>query len=227
VTRWRFPDDFLDHPSDLISLGADLEPGTLLAAYSRGLFPMPWKEDAIGWWSPDPRGVILGELWAPNRSLRRARRKFRITVNESFEEVVAGCGDPARPHGWITLEIRAAYVKLHELGWAHSVEARTESGALAGGLYGVAIGGFFAAESKFHRLTDASKAALAGLFEICGPRALIDVQWATSHLARMGVLEIGRAEYLERLAEAIRRPLPEGFGPQLSHLGHSRESGNP
>jgi leucyl/phenylalanyl-tRNA---protein transferase len=237
-TRWRFPNDFVDHPSDLITLGADLEPGTLLAAYAQGLFPMPWENDtsafsipahpvqrktehnsALGWWSPDPRGVILAELWEPNRSMRRARRKYRITVDEAFDDVVAGCGNPERPHGWITPEIHAAYAQLHKLGWAHSVEARDEEGRLVGGLYGVAIGGFFAAESKFHRATDGSKAALAGLCEICGPEALIDVQWATPHLMRLGVLEIGRAEYLERLAEASQRPLPEGFTRNLKSVG--------
>lgn len=210
-TRWRFPDDFLQHPHDLIARGADLEPGTLLNAYARGLFPMPSSSGELEWWSPDPRGVILGELWDPNRSLRRARRKYSITVNTAFEDVIDGCADPARPHGWISSAVRDAYVTLHKLGWAHSVEARDGNGRLAGGLYGVAIGGLFAAESKYHSTTDASKAALVGLFEICGPRALIDVQWATPHLVRQGVLEIERAEYLARLAIAIKRPLPRAF----------------
>ena len=120
----------------------------------------------------------------------------------AFAAVVEGCADPRRTGGWITPAVRDAYVRLHELGWAHSVEAWDEEG-LAGGLYGVAIGRLFAAESMFHRRTDASKAALVALGERLGDDALIDVQWLTPHLASLGATEIPRAEYLRRLERAL------------------------
>ena len=127
--------------------------------------------------------------------------------------MVAGCADPARQGGWITPEIRAAYLRLHELGWAHSVEAWDAGGALAGGLYGVEVGGLFAAESKFHVRTDASKAAVAALVERLraagGPR-LLDVQWTTPHLRTLGAVDVPRADYLERLRAAVT--LPPAFG---------------
>jgi len=207
---WVFgtPDDRAD---DLVAIGADLEPGTLLAAYRSGSFPMH-VEDELGWWSPVSRGVLeLGGLKV-SKSLRRARRDFEIRVDTAFEEVVDGCADPARSGGWITPEIRAAYLELHRLGWAHSVEAWHE-GRLAGGLYGVAIGGLFAGESMFHRVRDASKVALVGLVELltdAGPRGrLIDVQWLTAHLATLGVVEWPRERYLRVLPEVLRTPLPE------------------
>ena len=138
-----------------------------------------------------------------SRSLRRTRRRYEIRFDTAFAEVVVGCADPRRPHGWITPEVRAAYVRLHELGWAHSVEAFDADGRLAGGVYGVQIGGLFAAESMFTRATDASKAALAALSERLGTAALIDVQWLTPHLASLGAVEIAREEYLLRLARAV------------------------
>lgn len=180
----------------------ELDPDTLLSAYCQGLFPMPYDR-RIGWFSPDPRGILPPERFVVSRSLRRTRRRFAIRVDTAFAAVVEGCADPRRPHGWITAEIRDAYVALHELGWAHSVEAWDDEG-LAGGLYGVAIGRLFAAESMFHRRTDASKAALAALCERLGPGALLDVQWLTPHLASLGAIEIPRAEYLERLQRALR-----------------------
>jgi leucyl/phenylalanyl-tRNA--protein transferase len=179
----------------------DLAPDTLLAAYCQGVFPMPY-EHRIGWFSPDPRAILPPGGFVMSRSLRRTRRRFEIRVDTAFADVIDGCADPRRPHGWITREVRDAYVGLHELGWAHSVEAWDEHG-LAGGLYGVAIGRLFAAESMFHRRTDASKAALAGLCERLPDDALIDVQWLTPHLASLGAIEIPRAEYLDRLARAV------------------------
>jgi leucyl/phenylalanyl-tRNA--protein transferase len=155
------------------------------------------------WWSPDPRGVLDPGRFHVSRSLRRTRRRFEIRVNTAFAAVIDACADPRRPHGWITAEIRDAYVGLHELGWAHSVEAWDADGRLAGGLYGVAIGRLFAAESMFHVATDASKAALAALVERLGPDALIDVQWLTPHLASLGAIEIPREEYLRRLERAL------------------------
>jgi leucyl/phenylalanyl-tRNA---protein transferase len=180
----------------------DLQPERLLAAYANGLFPMP-ADGRLLWWSPDPRGVLEPGRFHVSRSLRRTRRRFEIRVNTAFAAVIDGCADPRRPHGWIDGQIRSAYVRLHELGWAHSVEAWDAGGRLAGGLYGVALGRLFAAESMFHVATDASKAALAGLVDMLGDDALIDVQWLTPHLASLGAIEIPREEYLRRLARAL------------------------
>ena len=194
---------------DLVGIGADLRPGTILAAYRSGLFPMP-VDGRLAWWSPDPRAVLEPERLRVTRSLRRSCRNFDVRVDSAFADVVAACADPGRPGGWISQGIRDAYVELHRLGWAHSVEAWSGS-RLAGGLYGVAIGGLFAGESMFHRETDASKVALVGLVSLLGPDALIDVQWQTDHLASLGVIEISRSDYLERLAAALARPLPSDW----------------
>lgn len=198
---------------DLVGIGADLEPGTILDAYRHGLFPMgvgPGGAPPIGWWSPDPRGILLpGDLHV-SRSLRRARRRFEITYDTAFLEVVLGCADPSRDGAWITSEIVEAYQRLHELGWAHSVEVRRD-GELVGGLYGLAIGRLFAAESKFHRVTDASKVAVVGLVEALeedGRPYLVDVQWRTEHLARLGVREVPRAAYRDMVRVAVARELP-------------------
>lgn len=185
--------------------GADLQPGTLLAAYCAGLFPMPY-EGRMGWWSPNPRGIL--DTIHVSRSLTRSRKNFFITINTAFKDVMEGCGDPRRPHGWINPEFCEAYLALHHLGWAHSIETRNSSGDLVGGLYGVKIGGLFAAESKFHRETDASKVALVALDELMTkvPNRLIDVQWKTPHLASLGVVEISREAYLQRLKKATGGP---------------------
>jgi leucyl/phenylalanyl-tRNA---protein transferase len=207
---WAFPPPAEAGPDGLLALGADLEPSTLLAAYRAGIFPMPIDGVAeIAWFSPDPRGIVPLDAFAPSRSLRRSARRFTVTADRAFGDVLAGCADPRRPGGWITPAIRAAYVRLHELGWAHSIEVWDVGGALAGGLYGVEIGGLFAAESKFHRRTDASKVALAGLVERLraagGPR-LLDVQWTTPHLGTLGAVDVPRADYLARLPAALGAP---------------------
>jgi leucyl/phenylalanyl-tRNA--protein transferase len=211
-------------PLGLLGIGADLEPGTLLAAYRSGIFPMPGgRRGAMGWWSPDPRGVLPIDALHVSRSLHRTRRRFEITVDTAFDDVVAACADPRRPHGWITPKLRAAYRRMHDLGWAHSVEARTPDGVLAGGVFGLAIGGFFAGESMFHNTTDASKAAVAALCELLaqgdGPPAqrLFDVQWTTDHLRTLGAVDVPRAVYLERLAAALELPLPPAFAGTLPH----------
>jgi leucyl/phenylalanyl-tRNA--protein transferase len=205
------PDPAAAGDNDLVGVGADLEPGTLLAAYRTGLFPMP-VQSTLAWWSPEPRAVLPLDGLRVSRSLRKSCRRFSLRVDTAFEEVIAACAAPGRLGGWISGEIQAAYVALHRLGWAHSVEAWAD-GALAGGLYGVAIGGLFAGESMFHRRTDASKAALVGLVGIlaAGGSTLLDVQWRTPHLASLGVVEIPRATYLGRLREALCRPLPAVF----------------
>ena len=194
--------------------GADLSPGTLLAAYRTGLFPMglgDHGEEPIGWWSPDPRGVLPLDGLLVSRSLRRSRARFEVRVDTAFDAVVAGCADPSRSGRWITPAVAAAYGELHRLGWAHSVEAWRD-GELLGGLYGVAVGGLFAGESMFSRATDASKVALVGLVDVLAadgdPHRLLDVQWRTDHLATLGVVEVSRAEYLRRLERALPRPDP-------------------
>jgi leucyl/phenylalanyl-tRNA---protein transferase len=211
-TRWRFPsvDEADEH--GIVAVGGDLEAGTLLAAYRHGLFPMPaGLGGPMAWWSPDPRGVLPLDALRPSRSLRRSTRRYEVRVDSAFADVIDACADPARSGGWITDDIRAAYVSLHALGWAHSVEAWDDDG-LAGGLYGVAIGGLFAGESMFHRRTDASKVALMGLVELlttdADPRRLLDVQWATTHLVTLGAVEVARSTYLERLEAALGAPLP-------------------
>ncbi len=216
--RWAFPPVDEADEDGLVGVGADLEPGTILAAYRRGLFPMPLGgRGPLGWWSPDPRAVIPLDGFRVSRSLRRSMRHFDIRVDTAFDEVIEACGDPGRPHGWISPEIRAAYRRLHRLGWVHSVEAWAVDGVLAGGLYGVAIGGLFAGESMFHRRTDASKAALAGLVDMLGADVaatrVLDVQWMTPHLASLGAVEVARADYVELVAAAVESPLPPALAP--------------
>ncbi|MCU1454821.1 MAG: leucyl/phenylalanyl-tRNA--protein transferase [Acidimicrobiales bacterium] len=214
ASRWQFPSPDSADEHGIVGLGADLEPGTILAAYRRGLFPMPLRRPrAVAWWSPDPRGVLPLEGLRISRSLRSACRRFEVRVDTAFVDVLEGCRDPRRPHGWIDRDITAAYQRLHRLGWAHSVEAWTPDGRLAGGLYGIAIGGLFAGESMFHRERDASKVALVGLVQLLreGGATLLDVQWTTEHLVSLGAVDVRRSDYLRLLAEALRHPLPAIF----------------
>jgi leucyl/phenylalanyl-tRNA--protein transferase len=196
----------------LAGVGADLEPSTLLAAYRAGLFPMPMgegKKTTLGWWSPDPRGIIPLDGLRVSRSLFKATKHFEIRIDTAFDDVMRACADPRRAGGWINDAFRDAYGALHRMGWAHSVEAWTVStNELAGGLYGVAIGGLFAGESMFHWRTDASKVALVGLVERleAGGGVLLDCQWQTRHLATLGCVEVPRSQYLERLAAAVVAP---------------------
>ena len=209
ASSWTFPPAHTADENGLVGAGADLEPGTLLSAYSSGLFPMPLG-DTIGWWSPDPRGVLPLSYLRVGRSLRRSCRDFDIRVDHAVDLVIDACASPVRPHGWIDANIRNAYLELHRLGWAHSVET-WQNGELVGGLYGVAIGSFFAGESMFHSVPNASKVALVALVDamkVTGG-ALIDVQWNTPHLESMGAVEICREDYLELLTEAVNRPLAE------------------
>ncbi len=217
----------LAEPDGFVGVGGDLAPRTLLRAYAEGVFPWFNEGDPILWWSPDPRGVIelnpspythpdatpgYGGLHVSKRLARTIRSgKFRVTVNERFAEVMRACGE-CRPEGtWVTDEMLTAYTTLHRLGHAHSVETWIRSGAdpddweLVGGTYGVSIGGLFAAESMFYRVSDASKVALAALVSRLRARGflLLDVQMKTDHTGRMGVTEVSRKEYLKRLRRAI------------------------
>lgn len=218
----------LAEPDGFVGVGGDLRPPTLLRAYAEGVFPWFNEGDPILWWSPDPRGVIelhadatthpdatpgYGGLHVSRRLARTIRSgKFRVTVNQCFEEVMRACGE-CRPEGtWVTTDMLAGYAELHRLGHAHSLETwvrAEEEGPdvweLAGGTYGVSIGGLFAAESMFYRVTDGSKVALAALVSRLRERgyALLDVQMKTDHTSTMGATEVPRSEYLKRLRQAI------------------------
>jgi len=212
---WELPDPRrIDDDRPLVGIGADLEPSTVIDAYRHGMFPMPVHDDperpseftALGWWSPDPRGVLPLDGLRITRSLRRSMRDHMITFDTAFDEVIDRCADPSRDGAWITPEVRSAYTRLHEMGWVHSVESRdAATGELVGGLYGVHIDGFFAGESMFHLRTDASKVALVGLVDRLRTIGVVlcDVQWLTPHLASLGAVEIPRHDYLDRLRTAL------------------------
>lgn len=204
---------------DLVALSLEFDVDLVVAAYRSGVFPMPLPEsgwpDAMGWWSPVHRGILpLDDLRVP-RSLRKSARHFTVTADRAFAEVIERCADPGRPSGWIDARVIEVYTELHRLGVAHSVEAWTPSGDLAGGLYGVSIAGLFAGESMFHDPEfgrDASKVALLGLARVLDDGhedRLLDVQWVTPHLATLGAVEVDRPDYLRLLSEALEVPGPD------------------
>jgi leucyl/phenylalanyl-tRNA--protein transferase len=198
----------LADPEGLVGVGGDLRPATLLAAYADGVFPWFNDDDPILWWSPDPRAVIEFDRLHVSRSLARTLKRgvFTVTVDRCFEAVMRACGE-GRPEGtWVTEGMVRAYVELHRLGFAHSLEV-WKGDELAGGIYGVGIGALFAGESMFHRVTDASKVALVSLVRRLAGRGyeLFDVQMTTEHTERMGATEIPRADYLRRLRAAVGR----------------------
>lgn len=214
-TPWALTDLVPSPGEDLVASGADLAPGTLLAAYRHGLFPMGLGRlgtGPVGWWSPDPRGILLPDALRVHRSLRKVLPRFEIRVDTAFAQVVRACADPHRRGGWITPQIQDAYAMLHQLGWAHCVEA-WQDGRLVGGVYGVAIGGLFAGESMFHTVRDASKVALVALVQLLSydgdPRRVIDVQWASEHLVGLGARAVPRTDYLSALATALEAPQPD------------------
>lgn len=217
-SRWSFPETEGEiaraaGDGEVVGVGADLEPGTILAAYRHGLFPMPVRKGVTAWWSPQPRGVVPLDGLRVSRSLRKSCARYEIRVDTAFDAVIDACGDRRRPGAWISKDIKRAYLRLHELGWVHTVEAWSADGQLAGGLYGIAIGGLFAGESMFHRQTDASKVALVALVERLGQggASLLDVQWVTPHLESLGAVAIPRAEYHRRLAAALDFPRPNAW----------------
>lgn len=214
---WDFPGaDAPGATDEIIAVGADLEPGTLLAAYRRGLFPM-YAGRSLAWWSPDPRGIMPLDGFHASTSLRRSIPRFDVRVNTAFTDVMRGCADPSRPHGWIEKTFIAAYTRLHDLGWAHSVEAWLDD-ELVGGLYGVRIGRFFAGESMFHTVTDASKVACWATVELLDLDGvtLFDVQWTTPHLRSLGAVDVGRRDYLGLLASAVMEPVQIFHNPSCS-----------
>ena len=184
---------------------SSINPEFLLQAYRIGIFPMAMEQGEIGWFSPDPRGVIPLESFHQTKSLRRvvASKKFEIRINSAFSEVIDGCAE--RDETWIDETVRESYVTLNANGYAHSVETWYE-GELAGGLYGVAIGGAFFGESMFSRKTDASKVALVALVEHLNKRKfmLLDTQWTTPHLRKFGAVDIPKSDYIKKLNQAIK-----------------------
>jgi len=200
-------------PEGLIGFGGQLSPEWLLDAYRHGIFPWPITdfEAPLAWWSPDPRAVIEFDRFHVSRRLRRTCRsgKFETTQDQNFPDVIRGCAMvPSRlGQTWLTPDMIDAYICLHELGHAHSVEVWQQT-ELVGGVYGVAIGGLFSAESKFYRVRDASKVALVHLVEHLRRQqfTLLDIQQLTPHTARLGAVAIPRREYLARLAAAIQLP---------------------
>jgi len=203
---WDLPNPAMAEPgTDLVGIGADLNPSTLLQAYRSGLFPMDVETGVLGWWSPDPRGVLPLDALRISRSLRTATRQYEVTINRAFAEVITACAKLPRPSGWITEPFINAYCALHRMGWAHSVETWYH-GELVGGLYGVQIGGLFAGESMYHLKRDASKVALCTLVDALNDGEadrLLDVQWRTDHLASLGAVAISRQQYLTRLGRAL------------------------
>ena len=202
--------------SDLIGVSREFGVGLTLAAYRNGVFPMPAEDGLVGWYSPLQRGIIPLDNLRVTRSLHKMLSRYQIRVDTDFDAVLDSCADPRRPGGWIDGRIRRIYRRLFDDGWVHSVEAWTPEGRLAGGLYGVSIGGLFAGESMFHRKDigrDASKVALVALVELLrghgAEHRLLDVQWVTPHLASLGAVAIRRREYLGKLKRALDAPEPD------------------
>lgn len=205
--RWQFlpqsewPDD------EVVSIGADLEPDTVLYAYAHGMFPMyvDKKSRILGWWSPLERGVIPLDGFRITRSLRSSAQQFVCTINVAFTRVMQECATARTDGNWINQEFIDAYTTLHQMGHAHSVEVWNKKGELVGGLYGLRMNRLFAGESMFHRETDASKVALMHLVDLMNldGMQLLDTQWNTDHLASLGCVSVTRADYLTLLAAAI------------------------
>ena len=212
-----FPPAEMAESEGVVLFGGKLKPDWLLDAYSHGIFPWPIFDGTsiMVWWSPDPRAIFELDKFQVTRRLRRTVEsdRFQVTCDQDFRGVIQGCatvGDRKR-NTWITPEIMAAYIELHEAGHAHSIEV-WQDGELAGGTYGVAIGGLFAGESMFHHVRDASKVALTRLVEHLTLRGytLFDIQQLTSHTASLGAIEIPRDDYLNRLAWALARRVTFG-----------------
>ncbi|MCC5795596.1 MAG: leucyl/phenylalanyl-tRNA--protein transferase [Chromatiales bacterium] len=213
----RFPDpgEALSDPPGLLAAGGDLSPERLLAAYRRGIFPWYQAGQPVLWWSPDPRAVLEPARFHLSRRLRRElrQRDWTVTADRGFAEVLAGCTE-GRPDTWLTAEMRAAYLRLHGLGHAHSVEIRS-GGRLIGGLYGLSLGAVFFAESMFSRQASASKAALFALCRLSRGLGieLLDCQLPNPHLLRLGVSCEPRSAFLGRLAQLVGRPPQDRWPP--------------
>jgi len=208
---WVLPE--FASPEGIVGVGGDLRPNSLIEAYSHGIFPWFNPGDPIIWWSPDPRAIFdLQNFHVPRRLAATIKqKKFRTTVDTQFRAVMEGCASDREEGTWVTSEMIEAYTELHERGDAHSLEVWLDH-ELVGGIYGIAVGGFFAGESMFHRARDASKVALVTLLTRLRDRGfeLFDTQILNDHTAQFGAVEIPRSEYLQCLAHAVRKPV--GFG---------------
>ena len=195
---------------DVVAVGGDLSPGTVLQAYRKGMFPMELEDGHLGWWCPIDRAVLPLDGMQVSRSLRQSTRRFNVTVDQDFDGVIAACAEPNQEGSWISGAFVEAYTELQRLGWAHSIEVWDIDGSLVGGLYGISIGGLFAGESMFHHVRDASKVALVHLMVVMNGRggSLLDIQWLTPHLASLGAVVVGREKYLESLSAALDLPGP-------------------
>ena len=206
---WDFPAPEQMPKDDLVTLGADLKPETLIDSYKHGIFPMHIQIEnkrEIGWWSPQKRGILPLNKINVSSSLKKSMKKYFVTFDQDFDAVIEGCGDDKRPKGWINKDIKTAYKKLFDLGYVHSVEVWNKKDELVGGLYGVEVNGLFAGESMFHKQTDASKTAMVYLvnqLREAGGERIFDVQWQTPHLKSMGVVKISRAKYISLLPEVM------------------------
>jgi leucyl/phenylalanyl-tRNA--protein transferase len=203
-----FPDPRRATDEGLVAIGGNFSVERLLLAYRSGIFP--WTADPITWWSPDPRAIFEMDRVHVSRSLAKVLRqnRFQITRDQAFRQVMEGCAEPRPGRGqtWVTREFLEGYTRLYERGHAHSVECWQE-GELVGGIYGVAVGGLFAGESMFHRVSNASKVAVCRLIEHLRERgfALFDIQMLTPITTQLGGITIPRAEYLRRLASALEK----------------------
>jgi len=205
----RFPDPRKAQADGLVALGGDLAVPRLLEAYRNGIFP--WSATPITWWSPDPRGILDLEQFHLSKRVQRKRRqgRYRFSFDEAFPEVIASCAEPSpgREDTWIEPELEEAYIRMHEAGYAHSVEC-WDNDVLVGGAYGVSLGGFFAGESMFSRISDGSKMALAHLIEHLRKQGFIlfDTQMVTPHTQSLGAFPIPRELYLQKLEAALEKP---------------------
>lgn len=222
--RFEFPDPRGASPEGIVCSGGNLSPGMLLSAYSQGLFPWFNDDDPILWWSPDPRFALLPEELHVSATMKKLlkKRRFELRVDSAFEAVIRACARTPRrgQRGtWITDDMVDGYLRLHELGYAHSAEAWLD-GELAGGLYGVALGSAFFGESMFSLAPDASKTAFIPFVRALAARgcSLIDSQVRTDHVASLGGREMAREEYLDRLRAALAAPTPRGSWAGLSAL---------
>lgn len=208
-SRWRFPPPSELPEGDIATVGGDLEPSTIVNAYRWGVFPMEVSglPGVLAWWSPDPRGIVPLDRLRVTRSMRQSAKQYEVRIDTCFASVIRACADPSREGCWISEDFVAAYTRLHDLGWAHSIEVFNRRGQLAGGLYGVRVDGLFAGESMFHLERDASKVALMALVALMreSKMSLLDVQWHTEHLGSLGAIEVPRKEYLGLLSAALTR----------------------
>lgn len=208
------PEGALREPNGLLALGGDLSPARLLMAYQRGIFPWFSPGDPILWWSPDPRAILEPSQFHLSRSMKRfhAKSPYRVTLNYAFGQVIEGCAADRDEGTWITHDIINAYLRLHELGYAHSIEV-WDNDTLVGGMYGVAQGTLFCGESMFSRAINASKTALLVFcqeFSLCGGQ-LMDCQVLNEHTASLGAVEITRRHYLDQLDKLRLQKLPQNF----------------